>query len=348
MIPMYDSNEATMTRTVLSEHNVDVSQMLEPQQSIADGADGAKSGVVQYKDLEHTKENDGLYSLTARVVDLAGNTSEQTVVYSVNRFGSVYVYSQALTDMIGQYKQAASDDLYIMAYNVTELEDKTAKLQITCDGAMLENQNSQAPEVGQQGASGWYEYRYDLNGADLARDGRYEIVVSDMDKAGNTNTNAEEPIWFYIDSTKPTLDSVVGLEKSVVNASKQQVNYTASDSIALESITVYVNGEAVQSSDEFEKAIYDGSVYIESGFQQNIRFVVKDKAGNVLDTDDETFAPSYTFNRVMTVSTNFFVRWYANKVLFWSSIAVIIAAGGVAAVVFVMRKKKKEAAAVTK
>lgn len=338
----YEGNTIQLLRTVLDQKNVDVSELIVPNGGVTAGADGLGTGSISYEDLEHVQENDGIYTLTASVTDLAGNSTEDEVTYSVNRFGSVYVYSDALTNMIGAYKQKADEGLYISAYNVSPLIEDSTKLQISCDGASLSNQNSKAVVTGgaQAGNSGWYEYRFDISGSDLTGDGRYEITLSDKDEAGNTKTNAENPIWFYIDATKPSLDSVIGLENSIVNADSQTVSFMASDAIALSSIQVYIDNEQIQQATDFEMTAYESEFQVGTGLRHKIRFVITDKAGNVLDTDEDSFVPSYTFNKVMTVSTNFFVRWFANTPLFVGSIAVGACGIGTVAFVFIRKRRR--------
>lgn len=338
----YEGNTIQLLRTVLDQKNVDVSELIVPNGGVTAGADGSGTGSISYEDLEHVQENDGIYTLTASVTDLAGNSTEDEVTYSVNRFGSVYVYSDALTNMIGAYKQKADEGLYISAYNVSPLIEDSTKLQISCDGASLSNQNSKAVVTGgaQAGNSGWYEYRFDISGSDLTGDGRYEITLSDKDEAGNTKTNAENPIWFYIDATKPSLDSVIGLENSIVNADSQTVSFMASDAIALSSIQVYIDDEQIQQATDFETTAYESEFQVGTGLRHKIRFVITDKAGNVLDTDEDSFVPSYTFNKVMTVSTNFFVRWFANTPLFLGSIAVGACGIGTVAFVFIRKRRR--------
>ena len=330
----YDRYEAVLTRTERENLEMDVTEEMIGNIGVLVDATGKGVGEKIIEDVEHLTENDGIYVLTVTVYDKAGHVTEETVNYSVNRFGSVYVYSRDLTEMLNGYYKAASGDLYITVYNADQLLENSTKLEINCDGTLLTNQNSRADveDALQQNNGGWFEYKFEIKQADLVKDGRYTITFSDKDEAGNTRTNSDHPIEFYIDATAPMLDSVIGLEEAIVNADKQTVQYTISDAIALENLKIYINGELFDNINAFERlTAHSGTFSIGTGMKQKVRIVAEDKAGNVLDTSEESFTPGYAFHDEITVSTDFLIRWYANTPLFWGTIA-----GSVAVVVGVI------------
>ena len=296
------------------------------------------------EDVEHLEENDGIYTLTVTVYDKAGRSMEETVVYSVNRFGSVYVYSEDLAAMLKGYHKAASGDLYITAYNADQLIEDSTKLEITCDGASLTNQSSQADveESLQPNNGGWFEYKFELAHTDFANDGRYTITISDKDEAGNTRTNSDNPIEFCIDTTAPILDYVIGLEETIVNANEQTVQYMVSDAIALANVKIYVEDKLISNIDDFENlTTHRGRFTIGAGMKQKVCIVAEDKAGNMMDTSSESFLSAYDFHDEITVSTNFWIRWYANTPLFWGSMVGIGMVLNAGIIFFVVKKSGK-------
>lgn len=342
----YDTHTITMTRTERENIGVDVTEAIVGAVGVSIDGTGKGTGSRILEDVEHLEENDGIYTLTVNVMDKAGRSTEETITYSVNRFGSVYVYSQDLVNMLQGYYQEIEGDLYITAYNANQLVDDSTKLEITCDGTVIENQNTTADlaSAGQTSNSGWFEYRFRLEHDDFRKDGCYEITLSDKDEAGNTRTNSDAPVSFYIDATAPMIDSIIGLEESIVNANEHQIGYAVSDAIALDSVTVYVNDEQIDKITDFENSTaFENTVTLQAGMRQNVRIVAHDKAGNLVDTASESFVPAFAFNPEITVSTNFLVRWYANTAVFWGSIgaATVISGGAITVGVVRVRRKHK-------
>lgn len=323
------------------------------------------------------QENDGIYTLSVQITDKAENTSSDEVTFTVNRFGSVYSLGTYLSnDLNDKYVQSIDNDIVITEYNPDRLVKGGLDVVVTRDGSPVEYGDGELTispvvnELAKIGSSGWYQYEYtisknvftDDNGNPI--DGIYKVYVGSEDTVGNKSENIsydESSVLFRLDHTAPTIKSVSGLDKKIVNADEQKVSYEVFDAIGIDSIDVYYydgNGtrvDHIRSTDKGSTDVtdvlsdltnYTGSFTIGSSTtSEPVRIVIKDLAGNVTDTDSKDFdIDSIDFNRAITVSTNFFVRWYANKIVFWCSIAAIaVIGGGLAFFIATKRRKKDEA-----
>lgn len=291
---------------------------------------------------------DGIYTIVASGKDKAGNTSESEVTFSVNRFGSVYVYDDGLISIMGGAMQSLSEDLVITEYNASGVIAGSARVYITVDGVPVADPiYTITPTMDgneKPGESGWYEYQYIISKDNFLEDGQYAIVISTEDAAGNLPENTAEDlaIRFAIDTTTPELPSIIGLEEAIYKADSIDVTVSAYDNVQLESIVVYIDGEEVARWDNLEGFQYEGTFPVPSGLNRNIRIVVTDKAGNVLDTDEGNFTPGYAFHDTVTVSTNFFLRFYANTPLFWGTIAGALGIIVIILIFLFLKKRKKE------
>ena len=151
---------------------------------------------------------------------------------------------------------------------------------------------------------------------------------------------------FHVDTTPAEITNVTGLENAIVNAESQTVNFDIFDAIGLKQVTIYVDDQKVGIYDKFEDLIhYSGTVTVYEGTNQNVRLVVEDLAGNITDTDEKdengkyTFQPEFAFARNITVSTNAFVRWRADKRTFWGTVGGG-AAAALAILLWIKRRKK--------
>ena len=310
-------------------------------------------------DIFETKQDlDGIYTLGMTAKDKAGNEDVEEIVFTVNRFGSVYVYEENLSDLIangGSYVYSVDEDLVITEFNADKLVTDSLNIEITLDGRPLESvMFDVTPEINdsvQTGSSGWYQYKYTISKDNFKTDGVYKIFVSSKDATGNAPENSryeDMGITFRVDSTLAEITSIVGLEKAIVDATEQVVKYTVYDTMGIKSIKVYVDGQIVEEISDFsgDPNNFSGEFTLtERKSAQTVRIVVEDLSGNITDTDAENFSSAYEFNKAVTVSTDFFVRWYANKPLFWGSVAgFVLVAAGAASLIAAKRKKKEEIA----
>lgn len=336
-------------------------------------ADTEKGGSGSFE-IPSEIENDGIYILTIGMTDKANHITESSLKFTINRYGSVYEYSDYLISLLekqyikidGNNSEAISQDLVITEYNANQILTDSLNILITCDGEAIDTQYTTAPTIDSNvgvGESGWYQYTYTIAKENFAKDGVYKITLTSAyaadDSDRNDSTSVPEnsidssgnqilhTMDFTVDTTKPEIRNIVNLDKPIVNAQTLEVDYTIIDVGGLQSIEVIVNGSAIDTITELGDSTfnYSGSFTLnESTNAQTIQFKVMDMAGNVTDTASDDFSTNdlYVFNDTITVSTNFFVRWYANKPLFWGSIGgVVVLAGAICYLVAYKRRKKE-------
>ena len=320
----YASYEVTLLRTRMGNKNEDVTE-----EFIKSVSEQAQGGSGTYDSFEKIVENDGIYTLIVKMTDKAGNEGVEEITFTVNRFGSVYVYSDYLISLIkdgGQYitisgdnQAAITDDLVITEYNADRLLANSLKILVTRDGEALDAEYTVNPgdmntEV-TTGESGWYEYVYSIKAANFAEDGVYKISLTSAygaeDSEKNESTSVPEnsidengnavldTMKFTVDTTAPEIRNIVNLDARIPDVDKivdnrLKVSYTVVDVGGLKSVEILINGEVYETITEFEDGgfNYSGSFDIQESNNtaaQTVRMVVTDLAGNVTDTSDEAF-----------------------------------------------------------
>ena len=297
--------------------------------------------------IEIPKErgNDGLYVLSVTAEDMAGKTSESITEFTVNGYGSVFTFNESLLNLLNNpYVKNVQEDFTVSEYNAGGIDHDKVSVQITRDGAMMQNPEYSVNDLSEK--NGWHKYEYVISRDNFSSDGIYRIVISTVDSDGNKSETLKEDrlaAVFYVDTTKPELVSVTGLGKKNYNASEIDVKYELFDAMGIAKVEVYIDGVRTKEITDVEEITqYLGSFSVSQGMNRHIRLVITDKAGNVTDTDvTEDGKYVADFNKNVTISTNIFIRWYANKALFVCSIVcVVLLTAGI--VVLVTRNRKKK------
>ena len=101
--------------------------------------------------------------MTARETDFAGNETEQSITFSVNRFGSVYVLDDSLKEIEGTYIKEPID-IVLTETNVDSLSMDTIKITVSANGEpknLEEGTDYTITSVGGNGS--WSQYTYKID-----------------------------------------------------------------------------------------------------------------------------------------------------------------------------------------
>lgn len=336
-----DNVQLQLFRTTYGNVDVDITETLAPVYTETVNGKHTSLDIFPMDD-----DSDGIYTLVATMTDKAGNTASSKVTFSVNRNGSTYAYDEGVISIMGTSMQQLDQDLVITEINPSRVVPQSVTVQITRNGTPIANPSYAVTPMADgseiPGDNGWYEYRYIISKDNFTEDGIYVVTVSTKDAAGNLpeNTGEGEEIRFAIDTAAPVLTSVIGLEEPIVKADSLNVMFTAIDNIGLNSMTIYVDDQIVAEWTELEGYSLEESFQITEGLERHVRVVLVDDAGNTMDTEKESFDPGYGWQDV-TVSSNFWLRYYANKPLFYGSIAVAVVLIGSWICFLVIKNRKK-------
>lgn len=88
---------------------------------------------VVIPDFKRKAENDDVYTLTAKSEDMAGNSATVTKTFSVNRFGSTYLFSAGTASIRGAYLKKAVP-VTVTELNVSGIDQRNSRIDLAKDG----------------------------------------------------------------------------------------------------------------------------------------------------------------------------------------------------------------------
>lgn len=367
-----DETEVASQENIIDNPETQAESGIDVTSKFVSNASGSANAtaVISIPKRDDGVKNDGLYTLTIEAKDKAGNaydTNANIITFSVNRFGSVYTFSNDLYKLLnendGYTQSVASTDLTVYEYNATAISDETVEVIANNESkTLIENSDYTVNTDNQQNAGSWSKNTYKIKPESFKNDGVYTLRLSSKDAASITSQTVDYDICsatFRVDSTPADIISVnysTEVEKMLIGdtasakTDKLTVNFTVEDLIRLEKIEVYINDTLDKTytyGKDFDDAnTFDGGRFVinDGGAKtQNFKIVVTDKAGNVINTSNkEQYKPGYVFFDQLVVSQNAFVQFYANKVLFLGSIAGVALLAGFIIFIVVKKRKKKD------
>ncbi|MDO5559690.1 MAG: Ig-like domain-containing protein [Oscillospiraceae bacterium] len=276
------------------------------------------------------KEYDDIYTITASCEDKSGNLSTGTLTFSVNRFGSNYIFDDSTKAIANKYI-SQEQDIIIREINVDELKSDPV-ITITKDSesiTLTEGSDYQVTHTGKAGE--WSEYEYVIFSQNFSDDAAYTVSVYSEDNAGNKNKSIdktkEAELSFGVDKTAPRC-TVLDLDKNgTYKTDSKTVHVSVTDNILINTVDVYLNGSITDSTFDGNECTFE----IRSAkSSQSVKIDLTDMAGNITEL---------TLDNIL-VSTNI-VRILMHKT--WFRIAgCAVGAGLIGSGTYFIIKKKKE------
>lgn len=344
-IEEFSANKGTVAPAVLlTDDNFDLNQikvelkgykngLVNYENTVSGMADGQK---ITFTDFTRNKDVDDMYTLTASITDKSGRRAEREIVFSVNRFGSVYQLADDTRAMIQKYYTNEEQDVIIEETNVDTLTKK--ELYLLRDGEKIDLREDTDYRIEQSGDDvSWKKYTYTLFRENFIKEGVYNVVLYSQDKASNETENRIKgnDIEFVVDKTAPVV-AVSGVEnRRQYMVDERLVSVDAKDNSGLSGITVFINNKQTPyrtyTAEEIQEAGGVISINLGSSHERrNLIVMAEDLAGNINEVSVEGFL----------ITSDVLVQFVSNAPLVTGTV-VSIGFMVVLAVYLILRTKKK-------
>ncbi len=310
---------------------------------------------------------DAVYKLVCSLKDMSDNSYSKIrlddgneydeVRFSINRNGSTFSVDESTDKLVNKYYVFnVYDNVVIEEINVDPVEEYTVKL----NGNILKEGSDYTTTLTNKEGE-WSKRTYIILKSLFEAEGEYNVVVESTDKTATTAYSDVKnlKVKLVVDKTAPAL-TISGLENGGrYQVQEQTVTVIPTDDggrlYSMKVIVLDSNGEPIKdaagadisirfemSGDEFRAYLDENggklTFTVPEGLENQVQIICNDCA---YDADGHTNEYNKTFTKI-TVSQSGWVIFYANKTLFYCSIAGGIALAGAATLLVFLKKRKKE------
>ncbi|MBT1174494.1 hypothetical protein JS530_03045 [Bifidobacterium sp. LC6] len=299
---------------------------------------------VDFKDFERKVQLDDVYTIKATATDMAGNAFETQKTFSVNRFGSTYLFDAGTTSLRGTYLKKA-ENVVITEINVSGLKPDARQIVVAKDDKANTLNAGKDFTTKTNDDKGWSSTTYTVPASNFNADGFYRVQVQSVDEAGNLSQNTmnnkdasrknNAEVNFAIDTTAPTA-SLLGLRSGSVyySQSGHSVSVDAKDNMGIKSTEVYVDGQPKGSwkGDALLKSTPSLNLDADATSHEIVIHTI-DQAGNEATS---TYDNIYVASNWWQYATH--TAWIRNMMIF-ALLLVLAAIAGI--IVWVAQRKKQ-------
>lgn len=218
-----------------------------------------QSVTVQYAGFYNGSQDDDVYELKWSAKDAVNHVVNGILRFSINSIGSTFTVDSSTLSMNNRQLQNAND-VRINEINPSGLAFP-AKVSVIQDGVMRTlSKNDFA--VNSSFDRGWQRLNYTIFKRNFADSAHYRVRITSMDKAGNRSCNdrgvikkedflqlSPASVQFTVDNLAP-LATVFDMKNNAVYKTHKEgkvVKISAKDNVALQKVTVNIDGETKKS-----------------------------------------------------------------------------------------------------
>lgn len=270
---------------------------------------------IQLEDFAHTEEMDDMYVMKVYVQDKAGNRKDAKLLFSVNRFGSVYTFDKATNALLQTYYNRQEQDIMITETNIDSLEFQ--KITCNCNGNLSVLDIGKDYIIKESGTQeSWKQYTYQISRENFTQEGLYILSIYSEDRARNTSDNDSKgkKIEFVIDKTSPSI-LISGIENEMqYRENNREVTLDIQDNLQLEQVEVVLdNQKTIYTKEELQEKNGRLTLLLNSKNQwQTIQISAMDSAGNQTESEQLRFL----------ITANVLVQFFMNTNLLNGTVVV--------------------------
>ena len=216
---------------------------------------------IKIADLPRTEGIDDIYTLSIAAVDKAGNWAKKEIIFSVNRYGSIYETDADTgkwlsTDERKHTYLKEGKEIGIYEYNVDVIKERT--LTINCDGELKDLKEGEDYTVkALENRGKWKKNYYKIKAQNFKKEGNYTVILNSKDNADNSMNNTSMkrgtgtlPISFTVDRTFPAIFISGIKDKGRYQSAAKEIIIEVIDNLALEEVNIQIGNRKMQYGKE--------------------------------------------------------------------------------------------------
>ena len=247
---------------------------------------------VQWYNIKKTENSDGIYYLQIKGQDKAGNKIKDDfkVVFRVNQRGADFILSHALKKKINKYYLKEAPKIKLREQCVKQTKSRAVILKDNEERKVIGESSITSSVIADKKSEryGWYEKYYNIAKKDFEREGDYRVTFQADTK--------EKELRFVVDKTPPVVH-IGNLDKQIYEEKEHEFTIRVMDNYAFKELELYMETDRNILGQKGTKKIIIKPKDLDENYMvrktltadkryQTVRYIARDKAGNVIDSND--------------------------------------------------------------